>query len=126
MPKKPRCGTLMDSEHAKGSETLHKSAGQYFCQIFWSLWKGITSANSVLVVSKILRLFVNILTPDDKYSLSVKASVYCNQFKCHYLKNKKSFQNFFLHFRNLHKIWNTLKKKKSLGSPLGSKRLFVS
>ena len=29
----------------------------------------------VLAVSQILRLFVNILTPDDMYSLSVKASV---------------------------------------------------
>ena len=31
--------------------------------------------NSVLLVSKILRLFVNIFTPGDKYSLSVKTSV---------------------------------------------------
>ena len=29
----------------------------------------------VLAVSEILRLFANILTPDDKYFLSVKASV---------------------------------------------------
>ena len=35
----------------------------------------MSSKTSVLVVSEILRLFVNILTPDDKYSLSVKASV---------------------------------------------------
>ena len=28
-----------------------------------------------LVVSEILRLFVNILTPDDKHSLSVKAII---------------------------------------------------
>ena len=35
---------------------------------------------SVLVVSNILRLFVNILTPDERYSLSGKASVYLNQF----------------------------------------------
>ena len=75
MPKKPRVRTLMDSQHVKGSETLHESARQYFCHIFWSLWKKISSKNSVLVVSEILRLFVNILTPDEKYSLSVKASV---------------------------------------------------
>ena len=75
MPKKQRIRTLMDSQHVKGSETLHKSAQQYFCHIFWSLWKKISSKNSVLVVSEILRLFVNILTPDEKYSLSVKASV---------------------------------------------------
>ena len=75
MPKKPRVRTLMDSQHVKGSETLLKSARQNFCHIFWSFRKKISSKNSVLVVSEILRLFVNILTPDDKYSLLVKASV---------------------------------------------------
>ena len=40
----------------------------------------------VLVVSEILRLLVNILTPDDKHSLWVKPSVYRNQFKCNYLQ----------------------------------------
>ena len=37
--------------------------------------KKIRTKNFVLVVSEVLRLLVNILTPDDKYSLSVKASV---------------------------------------------------
>ena len=75
MPKKPRVRTLMDGQNVKGSERLLKSAWRYFFQTFWSLWKEISSKNSVLVVSEILRLFVNILTPDEKYSLSVKASV---------------------------------------------------
>ena len=66
--------TRMDSEHVKSSERLLKSARQYFFQIFWSLWKAISSKNSAVVVSEILRLFINILTPDDKYSLSVKTS----------------------------------------------------
>ena len=75
MPKKPYVRTLMDSQHVKGYETFLQSALQYFCHIFWSLWKDISLKDSVLVVSEILKLFVNILTPDDKYSLSVKASV---------------------------------------------------
>ena len=75
MFKKLRDRTLMDSQHVEGSKTLFKSARQYFCHIFWSLWKKMSSKNSVLVVSEILRLFVNILTPDDKYSVSVKVSV---------------------------------------------------
>ena len=75
MPKKPRVRTLMESQHVNGSETLHKSAAQYFFHIFWSLCNKISSKNSVLVVCQILRLFVNILTPNDKYSLSVKASI---------------------------------------------------
>ena len=75
MLKKPRLRTLMDRQHVKGYETPQKSAEQYFCQVFLSLWEKISSKNSVLVVSEILTLFVNILTPDDKYFLSVKANV---------------------------------------------------
>ena len=74
MQKQPRVRTLMDSEHVKGSGTLHKSGRQYFCLIFWSVWKRISSNKSVLVVDEILRLCVNILAPDDKYSLLVKPS----------------------------------------------------
>ena len=75
MPKKRRVRTLMDGQHFKGTETVIKCARQYFCHIFWSLWKEISSKNSVLVVSEILRLFGNILTPDEMYSLSAKATV---------------------------------------------------
>ena len=78
MPKKPRIRTLIDCQHVKGfkgSESLLKSARWYFCYIFLSLWKEISSRNCVLVVSEILRLFVNIFTPYDKYYLSVKATV---------------------------------------------------
>ena len=114
MAKKPRVRTLMGSQHVKGFKTLLKSARQYFCHIFWSLWNKTRSTNSVLVWSGILRLFLNILTPDEKYSLSVKAKVYRTQFKWRYLKIKKYFLNFFLHLQNLHKILNTLEKKKSL------------
>ena len=64
----------MDSEHVKESERMLKSPREYFSQDILSLWQDISSKNSVLVVSEILRLFVNILTPDDKHSLSVKAS----------------------------------------------------
>ena len=111
MPKKPCVRTLMDSQHVKGSETFHKSTRHYFCLIFRSPRKKISSKYSFIEVSEILRLFVNILTPDDKYSLSVKASVSRNQFKCNYLKTKKIFLDFFVHFRNRHKLFNTFKKK---------------
>ena len=71
----------------------------------------MSSKNSVLVVSEMLRLFVNILTPDEKYSLFLKASVSGNQFKCNYLEITKYFLHLFLHLRNLNKIANTLEKK---------------
>ena len=65
----------MKNQYVKMSETLLKSARQYLWSLFGSLWQEISSKNFVLVVSEILRLFVNILKPDEKYSLSVKASV---------------------------------------------------
>ena len=37
-----------------------------------------------------------------------------NKFKRDYLKNKKLFVDFFLHFWNVHEIWNILKKKMSI------------
>ena len=75
MPQKSHVRTLMDSQHVNGSERLLKSAQQYFSHTFWSFWKEISSKRFILVVSEIFRLFVNILAPDEKYSLSVKASV---------------------------------------------------
>ena len=73
--KSHRVRTLMDSQYVKGSETLLKSPRLSFCDIFWSLSKKISPINSFLEVSEILRLFVSIVTPDNKYILSVKASV---------------------------------------------------
>ena len=37
-----------------------------------------------------------------------------NKFKHHYLKNKRPFLDFFLHFWNVHEIYNILEKKKSI------------
>ena len=75
MAKKPHIRTLMETKHVKVSKRPLKFACQYFCQIFCSLLEEISLKNSILVVCQILRLFVKILTPDDKYSLSLKASV---------------------------------------------------
>ena len=75
MPKKRSARTLVDSQRVKGSETLLKSEQQYFSHVFWSLWERKNSKNSFLVVSIVLRHFVDIFTHDDKYSLSVKSSV---------------------------------------------------
>ena len=56
-----------------------KKVAQFFSAFpesaFCIFWKKFISKSSLLVVSEILRLFVNILTLDDEYSLSVKASV---------------------------------------------------
>ena len=86
MPKKPRVRTLMDTQHVKVSETLHKSAQQYFPLIFSAVLKKISSKNSVLVVYEVLILCVNILAPNEKGSVSVKVTFWSNQFECNYLQ----------------------------------------
>ena len=73
--KSPRVRILMDIQQFKGSQTLLQSTRQYLSYIFWSLWNKISPKTSFLELSQIFRLFVNILTPDEKYSVSVKASV---------------------------------------------------
>ena len=65
----------MDSQHVKDFETLLKSAQQCLFEIVWWNSKKISPINSFLEVSEIVRLFVSIVTPDNKYILSVKASV---------------------------------------------------
>ena len=59
----------------KGPKHYLNQHGSFFSHISLSLRNKIISKNSVLVVCEILRLFVNKLTPDHKYSLSVRASV---------------------------------------------------
>ena len=46
--------------------------------------------------------------------LFVKVTVHGNQFKCHYLRNKKTFLKFLLHFWNLHQIWNIFQQNMTL------------
>ena len=75
MTKKQHVRTLMERQHIKGSERLLKSAREYFCRFFLSLWKAISSRESVLEVFEILKLFLNTLAQDDKYYLSLKAGV---------------------------------------------------
>ena len=59
----------------EGQKNCWNLQGSSFVIFFDDSRKNFILKNSVLVVSEILRLFVNILTPDEKYSLSVKASV---------------------------------------------------
>ena len=68
---------------------------------------------SALVWCEILRLFVNMLTDDNKYS-PCNVHNFAPQVKRHYLKNKKLFQDFLLHFWNVHEIQNISKKKMNI------------
>ena len=46
--------------------------------------------------------------------LFLREAIYCKIFRCIYLRYKKYFANFFLHFLNLEWILNISKKKMTL------------
>ena len=56
---------------------------------------------SALITSEIFRLFVNTLTPDDKYSLR-NMQIFWEQLQT--LLSQKEIGDFLLHFRNVHEI----------------------
>ena len=58
---------------------------------------------SPLVTSEIFRLFVNTLTPDDKYFRRNK-HVFLQQLQSSLSQKGKAFFDFLLHFWNLHEI----------------------
>ena len=68
---------------------------------------------SALVTSEIFRLFVNTLTPDDKYSRRYM-QIFWQQFQRPWSKKGIAFFQFFIAFWNVHEIYNILKKKKSI------------
>ena len=75
MAKKSCVSKLMDSQYVKVGKKMLTSPRKYFCHIFLSLWNETSSKKNFLVVSEVVRLFFNMLTRDDKYYLSFKASV---------------------------------------------------
>ena len=58
---------------------------------------------SALVWSEILTLFVNVLSADKSIPVAMW-TISRNKFKRHYLKNKRHFVVFLLHFWNVHAI----------------------
>ena len=58
-----------DKKHAKGDRTLLKSERHNLYHIYLSLSRHLSCKKSLLVICKYLRLFLNTLTADHKYSL---------------------------------------------------------
>ena len=69
---------------------------------------------SALITSEIFRLFVNTLTPDDKYSRR-NMQIFWERLQTHLSQKEKTFWEFFIAF--LKCAWNlehSEKKKKSI------------
>ena len=89
-----------DKWHGKPAGTLLKSERRHLYQIYWSLWKPFTGKNSLLVICKNLRLFVNPLTSDDKYSLLNRGNL-LQHVQVQLSQKRKNFSEFVFAFSKL-------------------------
>ena len=92
-------------QHGKQAQTLLQCGWRHFCHIYWSMLKQFSWRKSILVLCKIFRLFVNKLTPDDKYCLlrrdKVKQpiQILLSQKQTTFLKFFSSFPKSTLNFQ---------------------------
>ena len=89
-----------------------KSARHHYFPIFQWIRDKLNWKKSALVTSEIFRLFVNTLTPDDKYSRRYM-QIFWQQLETPLSQKGMAFFWFLLHFWNVHEIYKILKKKKS-------------
>ena len=110
MSNKSRFRGPFNKKHGKRAETLLKSERQDLYRIYWFLRTKIRSKNSPWVICKILGLFVEPLTAQDKYSLLNRGNL-LQHVQIQLSQKRKIFLHFFVHFLNLYAILNIFKKK---------------
>ena len=97
MSKKCPFRGLFEHGHGERVETLSKSERQHVYHIYWSLWRLLGLKKFVWLVWKILGLFVEPLTADDKYSLLKRGNLH-QHFKTELSQKQKTFSQFFFGF----------------------------
>ena len=107
MSKMSRFRWPFHKQHGKRAQTLLHSRRQYLYQIYWWPWRKLSEKKSLLVLCKIVRLLVCILTAVDKYSLVNKDNLTqpiqiqpsqkqkpFSQFLSEFLQSKLNFEYF--------------------------------
>ena len=97
MSIKPRFRTPFDSQYVKGCQTLLISARQHVYHIFTSIWGKLSWKLTLLVRSKILGLFHNVLTAHGKISLGNRENV-PQPIQIQLFKKEKKIIQLLLHF----------------------------
>ena len=97
MSEKSRFRGPFHKQHGKRAQTLLQCGWRHFCHIYWSMLKQFSWRKSILVLCKILRLFVNKLTPRDKYCLLRRDKVK-EPIQILLSEKEKSFSQFFSSF----------------------------
>ena len=87
-------------EGSKRVSTLFNFERQNLYHIYWSTRRQFSCKNSLLVICKSLRLFVNTISAVDKCSLPSTDNI-MQPIHMQLSQKLKFFLNFFLHFKNL-------------------------
>ena len=97
MSKKSHFRRPFDKWHGERVETLLKSERHHLYHIYWYLWRQLRLKTSLRGICKILGLFVNQLTADDKYSL-LKRGNFQKHFQTDLSQKRKRISIFFVLF----------------------------
>ena len=97
MCKKSRFRLPFQKEHGKRVSALLKSERQHLYHIYWSMGRQLNCKKSLLVICKILRLFVNILSALEKYSLP-NTQYLTQPIQVQLFQKQKTFPWFFSAF----------------------------
>ena len=103
MSKKSCFRTPFANEGVNGFKTLLKSARHHYYPLFLLVRGKLSWKKSPSLWYEILRLFVNALTADDKYSGSNMRNL-PQQFQTPASQKQNTFSRFFNAFWNVHEI----------------------
>ena len=94
MSRKFRFSGPSKKQDDKWAQTLLEFEKQHLYHIYWSMWRHLSCKKSLLVICKILRLFLNTLKADDKYSLLIRDNL-MQPIQMQLSQNQKTFCWFF-------------------------------
>ena len=110
MCKKSPLRRPFDKWHVKRVKTLLKPEKQQLYNTYWPLWRQFSWKKLLLVIIKILGLFVNPLTADDKYSF-VNRGYLLQHLEMHLSQKRKRNSNFFFAFSKFRFTFQIFQKK---------------
>ena len=110
MSEKSRFRGPFEKQHGKRAELLFKSERMHLYHIYWSLWRQLGLKKSLWVTFKILGLFVNPLTANDRYSLLNRGDL-LRHFQMQFSQKQKTLSEFFLSFSKFRFIFKHFQKK---------------
>ena len=105
--------TPFGNQRVNGFQTPLKVARHHYYPFSAWISGKLSWKKAALFWSKILRLFANIFTADDKYSCRNMQN-FRQQLQTLLSQKRKILSGFFFHFWNVHEISNILKKRMSV------------